>query len=212
MSSSTTATDRGRPAQLDRALAQRILPRRGLVVALHLPERRLAHIHDRAPAPMRLGDLRRGHSSRSPSTSRASSRASRSVTASWRSGGSVSHTAAGTTASSLTAARAAPTSPTSVFNGGSPRGGRRARNPLSRPTSSRHAAGEADHAQRRLPPPRHGRSLQRAGIVPTLPSTSRQIRAVSPGSVRQPSTSQLDVPQLARRLTSRTRSGNGSTT
>jgi hypothetical protein len=46
-----------RPAKLDRALAQRILTRLGLPVALHLPGRRLAHIHDRAPTPVRFGDL-----------------------------------------------------------------------------------------------------------------------------------------------------------
>src|SRR4051812_29087953 len=48
---------RGRPSKLDGALPQRILARRRLGIALDLPERRLTHIHDRAPAPMRLRDL-----------------------------------------------------------------------------------------------------------------------------------------------------------
>jgi hypothetical protein len=47
-----------RPAELDGAIAQRILARRRLRVALDLPKRGLAHIHHRAPATMRLGDLR----------------------------------------------------------------------------------------------------------------------------------------------------------
>src|SRR5207244_3394964 len=47
-----------RPAQLDGALGQRILARRRLDVALHLTQRRLAHIDDRAPTPVHLGDLR----------------------------------------------------------------------------------------------------------------------------------------------------------
>src|SRR3954469_19793845 len=51
----------GGPAELDRALAQRILPRPRLVVALELLDGRLAHIHHRAPAPMRVGDLRVPH-------------------------------------------------------------------------------------------------------------------------------------------------------
>lgn len=48
---------RRRPAQLDRTLSEPVLARAGLVVALKLRGRRLAHIHHRAPATMRLGDL-----------------------------------------------------------------------------------------------------------------------------------------------------------
>src|SRR5947209_8646410 len=44
-----------RPTELDRPLLERILSRRGLDVALHLLQRGLAHIHHRAPPPMRLG-------------------------------------------------------------------------------------------------------------------------------------------------------------
>src|SRR3954465_668186 len=47
-----------RPAQLDRAFSQRILTRSRLGAALDLMQRRLTHIHDRAPTPMGLGDLR----------------------------------------------------------------------------------------------------------------------------------------------------------
>src|SRR3954465_12499361 len=47
-----------RPAQLDRAFSQRILTRSRLGVALDLLQRRLTHIHERAPTPMGLGDLR----------------------------------------------------------------------------------------------------------------------------------------------------------
>src|SRR3954451_25479908 len=61
-----------RPTELDRALAQRILARRRLRVALDLPERRLTHIHHRAPTPMRLRDLPAlTHPARPPPTSPA---------------------------------------------------------------------------------------------------------------------------------------------
>lgn len=46
-----------RPSQPDRRLTQRVLPRRGLQVALHLPDRWLADIHDRPSPPGPLGDL-----------------------------------------------------------------------------------------------------------------------------------------------------------
>ena len=63
---------RGRPPQLDRALAQRVLTRPRLMVALQLRRRRLAHVHDRAPTPMRVGDLRTvTHRARPPSAAPA---------------------------------------------------------------------------------------------------------------------------------------------
>src|SRR3954469_10483645 len=46
-----------RPPQLDGALAQRILSRRRLRVALDLRERGLTHIDHRAPPAMGVGDL-----------------------------------------------------------------------------------------------------------------------------------------------------------
>jgi hypothetical protein len=48
----------GRPPQLDGTFAQCVLARRRLGVALDLMQRRLTHIYDRAPTPVRLGDLR----------------------------------------------------------------------------------------------------------------------------------------------------------
>src|SRR5688572_4357511 len=47
----------GRPAQLDGAVAQRVLARRRLRVALNLMQRRLTDIDDRASTPLQLGDL-----------------------------------------------------------------------------------------------------------------------------------------------------------
>ena len=58
-----------------------------------------------------------------------------------------------------------------------------------------------DHAQRALPTVRRGRSVHRAGISPTLPSTSRQTTTVSPeaSSVVQPRTSSSDHAALPAR-------------
>ena len=72
-------TPAGQPSSTARSRSAYCRARR-LDVALDLRQRRLAHIHDRAPPPMRLGDLAAAHSSRSASTNRASSRASRTVT------------------------------------------------------------------------------------------------------------------------------------
>ena len=57
-----------RPAELDRALAQRVLALRGLGVGVHLAQRRLTHIQVRRPRQMRGGHLRsdRGGAHRSP--------------------------------------------------------------------------------------------------------------------------------------------------
>src|SRR4051812_18842142 len=65
----------GRPTQLDRAFAQRILTRRGLHVALHLPRRRLTDIHDRPPPAMHRGDLALSHRARPPPPGPATARA-----------------------------------------------------------------------------------------------------------------------------------------
>src|SRR4051794_7214064 len=65
----------GRPAQLDRAPAQRILARRGLHVALHLPRRRLTDIHHRPPPAMRRRDLALSHRARPPPPGPATARA-----------------------------------------------------------------------------------------------------------------------------------------
>src|SRR5262249_10341932 len=46
------------PAELDRPLHQRVLARLRLDVALHLDERRLAHVDNRPPTPVLLRDLR----------------------------------------------------------------------------------------------------------------------------------------------------------
>ena len=50
----------GRPAERDRALAQRVLALGGLGVQGHLAQRRLAHIQERGPREVLGGDLRRG--------------------------------------------------------------------------------------------------------------------------------------------------------
>src|SRR4051812_20034994 len=65
----------GRPAQLDRALAQRILARRGLHVALHLSRRRRAHTPPPPPPAMRRGDLAASHRARPPPPGPAPARA-----------------------------------------------------------------------------------------------------------------------------------------
>ena len=57
-----------------------------------------------------------------------------------------------------------------------------------------------------------GRSVQRAGIVPMLPSTKQQRTIVSPCSVRHPNTSNSTPRNTRGAATSRTRAGNGSTT
>jgi len=50
----------GRPAELNGALAQRVLTLAGLGVVVHLPQRRLAYIQERGPGQMLGADLRRG--------------------------------------------------------------------------------------------------------------------------------------------------------
>src|SRR5207245_2403249 len=45
------------PAELDRALAERVLAGAGLVVAFNLSEGRLAHVDDRPAAAVGVGDL-----------------------------------------------------------------------------------------------------------------------------------------------------------
>jgi hypothetical protein len=66
----------GRPAQIDRAIPQRILALRGLGVALDLHERRLAHIHDRTALTVAFGDLLMAtHRAPPPPTPRVAARA-----------------------------------------------------------------------------------------------------------------------------------------
>src|SRR4051794_29886642 len=116
-----------RPAQLDGALAQRILARRRLRVALHLPERRLTHIHHRAPATMRIGDLRAvTHRAPPPPTGPAAAPAAASPRA------ALGATAPPTPPPPPPSARrsptpAAPTSPPPFRTEAAPRRGRRAR-------------------------------------------------------------------------------------
>ena len=213
-SSSTTTTDSGRPAQLDRSLAQRVLARARLRVALDLRQRRLAHIHDRAPATVRLGDLPSGHSSRSASTSRASSRASRTVTSQLalrrqrlphrrRHHRLLAHRQR-----ELSRHRPPPFSPEAP-----PRRGRRARSRASRSRNNRHAAGDATRPARGSgsTPPRQIRPARRDRPRRCHPPAGRR-SAVSPSSVRHPSTSSSTPRSSPGAATSRTRSGNGSTT
>ena len=69
---------RSRPAEIDRALPQRILALRGLGVALDLHERRLTHIHDRATLAVALGDLLvTTHRAPPPPARRSTARAAR---------------------------------------------------------------------------------------------------------------------------------------
>jgi len=72
--------------------------------------------------------------------------------------------------------------------------------------------GEASSPNGRSDTTRRGRSVQRAGIVPTLPSIRQQRSAVSPRSVRQPMTSSSTPRSSPGASTSRTRPGKGSTT
>jgi hypothetical protein len=60
--------------------------------------------------------------------------------------------------------------------------------------------------------PTRGRSVHRAGTVPTLPSTRRQRTIVSPCSVRHPNTSSSTSRNAPGAPISRTRVGSGSTT
>ena len=80
------------------------------------------------------------------------------------------------------------------------RRGRRARTRSSRSANNRHAAGDAEHAQRPAPARRRrGRSVQRAGIVPDAavdqPAPQHQLAALGPPAQHL----QLDAAQLARR-------------
>src|SRR5436190_794353 len=62
----------GRPAELERALPERVLAGARLVVARELGRRRLAHVDDRPPAPVRIGDPRAvTHRARPPPGARA---------------------------------------------------------------------------------------------------------------------------------------------
>jgi len=83
--------------------------------------------------------------------------------------------------------------------------------PAARPTTATPPAPRPSPAAA-LTGPRDSRSVHRAGIVPGLPSTSRQISAVSPSSVRHPSTSSSTSRRSPGPATSRTRSGKTSTT
>src|SRR5262249_59639701 len=56
-----------RPAERERALAERVLTRSRLKIVRHLRERRLTHIHDRPPPPLLLRNLRQlTHRARPP--------------------------------------------------------------------------------------------------------------------------------------------------
>ena len=189
----------GIPAERDRALSQLVLAFQALGVALDLRERALAHIHDRAPTPVRIGDLARDHSSRAAATSRASSRASRTVTcAVGVHRQRLPHRRRRPPASAPITSASCPDTPTSVFTAGS------AAAPDAPPT--RQSARRTAAARRRRRPPRTtarphppGRSVQRAGTVPALPSTSRQTSAVSPVLGPPPENLELDVAEVPRR-------------
>ncbi len=132
-------------------------------------------------------------------TSRASRRASLTVTSIWRRGGSVSHTAAGTIVSSLTESTSWPGISTSVFHGGS-------RAPRTARLQSCEAFAEkppgvrrAHDAERtlRLDPPRQvgpaRRNRPRAAIHE--PTAQRDLAVLG----APPERLELDVAQLARR-------------
>ena len=118
MSSSTTLIAAGRPAQLDGAVAQRVLARRGLGVALDLMQRGLTHIDDRAAAALQLGDLRAvTHRARPPPTARAAAPTPTSRCC-CTAGGSVSHTAAAAIVFSSVDNASCPAISASVFHAG----------------------------------------------------------------------------------------------
>ena len=156
---------RGRPPQFDRSLSKRVLPRARLMVAFQLRRGRLPHIHDRSPVTVLLGDLLELTHRAPPPPAAASSRASLTATCSWRSGGSVSHTAAGTTVSSLhRATRAVPTSSPPF----SPEARRRAPDdapappaPTARPTTATPPGGRPPDRRTQPEPPRQIRPPRR---------------------------------------------------
>src|SRR5439155_2093924 len=95
------------------------------------------------------------HSSRAPASSRASRRASARVTCCWRSGGSVSHTAAGATASSRTARASCPDIVASLFEAGWP--------------AARTALGEDGETLREQPPGRGSSYRPELRLLPAAP-------------------------------------------
>ena len=151
---------------------------------------------------MRLGDLAAlTHRARPPPAAPAAAPGAPSPRA-GRSGGSVSHTAAATSRSSLTASASCPDTITSaVFAGGS--APRRTTRPQPAPAARRTAA--TPPATPAPPTPRGAADASRQirprapGSSPTLPSTSRQRSTISPVPGPPPQHLQLDAAQLARR-------------
>ena len=83
MSSSTTTTDSaGQPSSTARSRSAYWRAADSMLRST-CRKRRLAHIHDRAPPPVRLGDLAALTHRARPPRSRASSRAKRTVTSRW---------------------------------------------------------------------------------------------------------------------------------
>jgi len=203
-----------RPAQRDRALPQRILARRRLRVALQLPRRGLTHIHHRTTLTMTLSDLALAtHRGSPPATRRAAARAAASPAPDARSAASPTPPPARPPSPSRPATPAVPTSPPPFSTETPPRRGRRrASSPASRSLSKRQPAGPASTPNSGPRAMRRGKSVHRAGTVPELPSTNRQISAVSPSSVRHPNTSSSTSRSSPGASTSRTRSGRTSTT
>ena len=191
VSSSTTVTDpAGQPSSTARSRSA-YCRAADSVLRSTCPQRRLAHIHDRAPPPVLLGDLAAlTHRARPPPTARAAARAAPSPRT-LALGGSVSHTAAGATVASLDPQRQLPGHRRPPFSpeARARRGRRRPqpRQPLRQqppPRRRRHHPERPGSARRT-----RGRSVHRAGIVPALPSTSRQIRTTSrrpPSATRAP--------------------------
>ena len=201
-----------RPTQLDRPVAQRILPRGGLHVALDLMKRRLAHIHHRASATVRLGDLPPlTHHARPPPAARATVPARASPAVAPRPAASPTPLPP-RSPSRWSPTRADPTFAPPFSAEAAPRSGRRDRTPAATSANSRHPVGDPSTPNGAAGETRTARSVQRAGTRPTLPSTSRHVRSVSPASTRQPSTSNSTSRSAPGAATSRTRSGKGSTT
>ena len=153
----------------------------------HLAERRLAHIHHRPPATVLLGDLPQlTHHALPPPAARPASPAEPRPRAAARRRQRLPHRRRHDRLA-RSPAPTARTSTTSVSAGGStpPRTALPQPAPAARPATAT-PAGDPTTPSDALRPARHGRSVHRAGIVPALPSTSRQISAVSPASVRHP--------------------------
>src|SRR5215218_11125656 len=169
----------GRPAQLDGALAQRILARR----RLHLRQRRLTHIHDRAPPAVRIADLAAvTHHARPPPVAPAVAPGAPSPRA--------GHPAAASPtppprprAPRSPPAPTAPTRPPPRFAPEAPPRTGRDRTSSRRSANSRHAAGDpstpnaagATTRRRDQPHPRRQRINNMSSSTPTRPASARHI-------------------------------------